>query len=487
MPLRRRFNTGGPDPTVPVKGKRARIIANSQYPEFSTEFQRAKDQYLKHYPGGVDFVEAGNYDELKKAFGSLGTDQDLIMMTHYNEDSMFRTPVSDPSMRGLNDVPDGQTLSTLFKGLQDRGYNGNCYLGICHGENTAKAIQSQGVNIPMFAAPGEQKWFGTNPGNKESFEDFFFGVRGSKAKAGDPVHYNDSVNSYTTQAIDPELGKDYKLLLSERRQELMKRRASATPVNTVAPLKEVKLRFGGKFKYATGGPYEDDLAGFYGRTNPLGVGEEETASTAKPKFNFGEGLNKILPFATNISNSFRRLPEPPRPMLEQNLNPELVNFDADRAELDRTFRSFNKGISQSTNNVAQANAAKVGTLGKILEAKGKLSQNERNTNAEIKNQTNRFNSFISGRNVERSNDYNNELFSRTLKEQQLRAENLADVSNKIQLSRRDEDMMDLENRKLGILLATDKDTGTFNRNLYDNYLGELYPKRKRFGGKLKTY
>lgn len=204
--------------------KRARIIANSAYPEFQDEFERTKQQYLKHYPGGVEFVQAYGYDELNKAFESVGADEDVILMAHHNQDAMFGVPVADKTMQTLY-ASQGQTLSSLFSGLQKKGYKGNCYLGICHSENIASAIQQQGVDIPFFATPKEHKWVGGNPGNNGSFEEFFFGVGGAKGSEdfGKP--------------IDPEIDEDYKLMFSKRQQELMKRRSAGKPMTTVTPFK----------------------------------------------------------------------------------------------------------------------------------------------------------------------------------------------------------------------------------------------------------
>lgn len=249
-------------------------------------------------------------------------------------------------------------------------------------------------------------------------------------------------------------------------------------------------KLGGKIKYGPGGSLITDYSfptsidvnapDFKSRI-PLPNSATSPDNTSRG-FNTGK-LNDILPFATNIANSFSRLPKPITPVLEQTLNPELVNYNADRAEIDRIFRGTSRGIDESTNNVSQANAAKVANLSKILEAKGRLSQAEQNQNAAIKNQTNQANSAISARNVERTNSFQNELTARRLKQQQLQQANLANASDKIQLAAKDKSLMDLENRKLGILLATDKDTGTFSRNLYDNYLKELYG-QKKYGGSI---
>lgn len=211
--------------------KRARIIANSQFPEFKEEYERTKKQYEKFYPGGIEFVEARGYNELKKAFGQVAPEEDIIMMAHYNPDAMYGVPVSDPTYQTL-DAPKGATLASLFKGLQEKGYTGNCYMGICQGEDVAQSLQGAGVDIPIFGTPSGKKWFGSNLASKGDFEDFFFGVKGEKKG-----------EVYETSTIDPEIGKDYKLLLSERQQELMNRRKSGTPVKEVTPL---KMKKGGK-------------------------------------------------------------------------------------------------------------------------------------------------------------------------------------------------------------------------------------------------
>lgn len=229
-------------------GKRARIIANSQYPEFREEYERTKSQYAKHYPGGVDFIEARGYEELEKAFGGVNPDEDLIMMAHHNKDAMYGVPVADPTFKSF-DAPEGKTLATLFGDLQGRGYKGNCYLGICEGEDTAKSLQAAGVNIPIFGTPEGKKWYGANPGSKGSFEDFFFGVAlpnapspGASRAARDL--YEESPDLYKSMQepvpINPKEGEDYRLLFSERQQELMNRRASGTPIRSVTPLKGYK-------------------------------------------------------------------------------------------------------------------------------------------------------------------------------------------------------------------------------------------------------
>lgn len=301
-------------------------------------------------------------------------------------------------------------------------------------------------------------------------------------KAPSPQSFDGSTSRIKNIAFNPNPAEGYRYTKNEPDVE------SITNNITRKFGGRIKYNIGGKLKYGPGGPITDydfptsiDVAApdFKSR---IALPNVAPAVNNKSRFNSGT-LNDVLPFATNIANSFSRLPKPFEPTYEQTINPSLVNYSSDKAELDRTFRGASRGIDESTNNVGQANAAKVATLAKVLEARGRLSQAEHNTNANITNQTNQVNSGINARNVQRTNSFRDELVARNLKQQQLQQANFANASDKIQLAGKDKSLMDLENRKLGILLATDKDTGTFNRNLYDNYLKELYGKKK-YGGSI---
>lgn len=190
-------------------GKKARIIANAKYDAFTEEYNRAKEKYAQYYPGGVEFVQAMGYDQLRDAISTVDPNQDIIMMAHYNRDAMYGVPVSDPNFRTF-DAPQGKTIASIFEELENKGYQGNCYLGICHGEIVANDIQNAGVDIPIFATPSEKKWVGANPGSKGSFEDFFFGVEGGQGQN-------------FGKAKNPELYEDY-VKIDTREQELMNRR-----------------------------------------------------------------------------------------------------------------------------------------------------------------------------------------------------------------------------------------------------------------------
>lgn len=231
---------------------------------------------------------------------------------------------------------------------------------------------------------------------------------------------------------------------------------------------------GGPFTHEIENPQLED--GFAGNTAPAPSGGG----------NFWNNASRALPLVTNITNSLQTLPKPQEPYLETLSNPNLVNYSADRLAIERDLQGANKGFSSLNPQVT--NALKVGNFAKYLEARGRLTQTERNTNADIINRTNMVNQGVIARNTERKNDFTATLLNRKVNQQRIRNENFTDVVNKVQLARRDRDLMAMENRKLDILDKTyGRDSGWFNRNLYENLNAEQYPNRKKMGGKLSSY
>lgn len=175
----------------------------------------------------------------------------------------------------------------------------------------------------------------------------------------------------------------------------------------------------------------------------------------------------LVPYISNVFNATQKLPAVPKPVYEGTITPNLVNFNADRNELDRDLLGMNRGVEQVSSNPGIGNALKVANLSKFLEAKGRLTQTEGNLNSDIINNTKRFNSGILARNNERLNGYNQDVVSRKLAAQRLKSENLANATDKFQLQRRDKNLSALEQDKLEILKRKYQDTGVVDRNLLD--------------------
>lgn len=265
---------------------------------------------------------------------------------------------------------------------------------------------------------------------------------------------------------------------------LVARRSQLSNVNLTGPINTSSLTnapISGKTKFM----FEDFVE------RPTGTGPE------KAGFNWGKAAgtaNAVMPFISNLANAFRRVPKPRRPQMEQGMPVQYVNYDSDRAELDRQQVGTNQGLQNYSANPSFANAQRASLLGKYLEAKGRVSQNERNTNAMIANQNYRDNSAIKARNTERENAYRNALTEQQIAQQQAGLSNIANFSDKWQLMNRDKAMMDLENRRLEILPRVWEDSGVYGRNLED--LGEAQKAAlvgkglanaymKRMGGRLR--
>lgn len=151
----------------------------------------------------------------------------------------------------------------------------------------------------------------------------------------------------------------------------------------------------------------------------------------------GDVINAVAPFASNIANAFRRLPQPPSPEMDAELTPDLINLDADRAEAVRQRRGADKvaaGNLTSGNNIS---AVKAANLSQEIRSMGQINQAEQNLNTGIKNQFAQINSQIRNGNINRQNLQGTQQVERQLKQQQLDSENIADVGNKLQLIKRD--------------------------------------------------
>lgn len=174
-----------------------------------------------------------------------------------------------------------------------------------------------------------------------------------------------------------------------------------------------------------------------------------------------EVIDTLAPFASNIVNAFRRLPNPPAPSSQRELSPALINLDASRAEAVRARRSADKMIERNLASGTAIAASKAANLSQQVREYNAINQNEANANAQIKNQFQALNAQIRAENQNRRDTYNQQLVEKELKQQQLSAENIADVANKIQLIKRDKRLFDLEDTRLLLTMAQDETGATW--------------------------
>lgn len=175
-------------------------------------------------------------------------------------------------------------------------------------------------------------------------------------------------------------------------------------------------------------------------------------------------LNSAVPYASNFVNAFRKLPMPYEPQQETYISPSLVNYSGARANAAAELGNYNRETDYKVAQHTLAQGLKAKALAGSIANLNNLAMQEGNTNAFIKNQTNQFNQGIQARNLQRIQDYNDSLLSRSLKQQELNSENIANLSDKYQMQQRDKNLYELEQRKLGIIPKF-YDTGVYGRQL----------------------
>ncbi len=204
-------------------------------------------------------------------------------------------------------------------------------------------------------------------------------------------------------------------------------------------------------------------------------------------------LNSLMPYASNLVNGMRKLPQPIMSPTETPITPELVNYDAARNAIDVDQRNLNKETDYRVSNPAVAQALKAASLGQAIQGRNSLAMGEANANADIKNRTKIVNQGILGRNIQRRADFNDKLVGRNIEQQNLLSENVANISDKYQLSERDRNLMSLEERKLSYLPEF-YEKGADGTSPYDRFLKrnpnaakEVQQPNQRYGGRLRRF
>ena len=233
-------------------------------------------------------------------------------------------------------------------------------------------------------------------------------------------------------------------------------------------LQSKKMSMGGKMKKMDdGGLGYGNQAGFKLNTAPIGnVQKTSILSDLTPNITednqpstldkIGSVANKALPFLSNYVNANRKLPLPTAPILNTEITPNTVSYNAERNMVVNQTRGADKAARENLNSGAAVAATKAAHLAAQDDALSKANEAENNTNAQIRNSTAAENAQIKAQNVNLQNNYNNELTQRQLKQQDLTSQNIADISQKIQSIQRDENLSKLDSQKalIGYLTNT---------------------------------
>lgn len=214
--------------------------------------------------------------------------------------------------------------------------------------------------------------------------------------------------------------------------------------------------------------------------------------------NVGSAANKLMPFMSNIANSFRRVPQLIAPGQLSPITLNRVSNAGELANIDSQTRAQDVAADIGLDGNTAA-AVRSGNLVTKLKAYGDSYSRNAEQNASIGNQENMFNAGIAEKNLNMKQEYNNQRVSAQVAQQRASSQNLANASDKFVALQNAKAQRDLDSQKW-----TDA-SRLFNKGVVDRYQQYLsnpgdeakklqdakdeeddsYRTKKRMGGSLK--
>lgn len=235
------------------------------------------------------------------------------------------------------------------------------------------------------------------------------------------------------------------------------------------------------------------------------AGEDSSASAARPntgtvpltgganKFDF----NNLVPFVSNLANSFRKVPNPAAPNLIAPVSFAKPTNATELRDIDSTTLGFNRGADQGLDSNTAA-AVKAGNLATNLKAKGVSYERTKNQGIALDNQAASINANINMTNMQKLDQYGEAKVNAQIAGQRESADNLANASDKFVQIQARKDAMDLDRQKFDILSKAYANSGVTDRLVKqilkkkpedqvtpEDYDQVLNNSRRMFGGPLR--
>lgn len=160
-----------------------------------------------------------------------------------------------------------------------------------------------------------------------------------------------------------------------------------------------------------------------GETPGFGTPKAATRNNVFSKF------GDIVPYVSNLANSFRHPPLPQVPGSVSPVTASHISGDAQLAEADRTVRGMNSAADRNLDENTAA-AVKGSNMAQGIRARNSIMENTDNTNAQIDNQTRHVNAGIEGQNVTMMNQWKNNLVEAGVADQREQSYNLSNAADK---------------------------------------------------------
>ena len=175
------------------------------------------------------------------------------------------------------------------------------------------------------------------------------------------------------------------------------------------------------------------------------------------KDGFTEGMNKLgekvgplIPFVSNIVNTFRKPPKVPMPNLNPQVTLQKVNYDNDRYAVESGIRGNNKMVEMNLDENT-ASAVKQYNLAQRFNQLSQIGQAERNQNVEISNKQNLINADIIAGNNAKLDQQGRDQVEMQVARQRESSENLANAANKYQAIQNEKSKANLDKDKLDVI------------------------------------
>lgn len=208
-------------------------------------------------------------------------------------------------------------------------------------------------------------------------------------------------------------------------------------------------------------------------------------------------MGDVVPYISNIANSFKRAPLPSAPGSINPVAATRVNFDSQRAEADRMLRGANIGADKNLDENT-AGAVKASNLASGIRAKNSISENESNMNSQIGLQTNQLNASIDMQNTAMGNQWKRDLVEANVANQREQSANLSNAADKYIGQQQFKSAQELDREKYNAMKPLWSRSGVDDRTFGEDsaYAADLKKRnpvqydawygKKAYGGRMKS-
>ena len=215
----------------------------------------------------------------------------------------------------------------------------------------------------------------------------------------------------------------------------------------------------------------------------------QSSSQTGSKFNWAGAANTAATYAPNIVNAFlqKKLKGPYAPMKEGRTRLSKFNADGQLAESARDYGTARALVAKGTTQSSDLAAATGSLLARRLNNNNQIYGNLNNLNNQVQNQEAQMNASVQARNVDRTNDYNNNVVDFQNKKLQMTSENIANASSKFQANNREKNQMAKDKQAYEFLKAGYGDSQVLERlqQEHPDWFTNFETKKKnKMGGKL---